>query len=343
MNIAFTICSNNYLAQAKVLRNSINKYGENFKFVIGLCDEKSDEIDYSSFQCEIVEMKDIGIKNFDDLWMKYDIIEFNTSVKASFFKYLLSKNPNTEFIYYFDPDIEILDQLSILNAEFENNVDILLTPHILSSIPLDGYKPVENTFLNFGIYNLGFIGLRGYSENAKNLLDWWEERLLSLCYNQPEKGLFVDQIWMNFSPIFFKKVKVLNKMGYNAAPWNLHERIGLIAAENNKYLMPDNSPLVFYHFSNFKYKNPETLAKYYDRYSLENSNSLKKLYQNYYQKIIENDIERISKIDCKYVILKNDLPKKSKSFYEILKSNFNNLLKIIYYKIRYNYNYEPKL
>ena len=107
--------------------------------------------------------------------------------------------------------------------------------------------------------------------------------------------------------------------------------------------MPDNSPLVFYHFSNFKYKNPETLAKYYDRYSLENSDSLKKLYQNYHQKIIENDIERISKIDCKYVILKNSLPKKNKSFPEILKSSFNNLLKIIYYKIRYNYNYEPKL
>lgn len=307
MNIAFTICSNNYLAQAKVLIESLLKNSTNLKLYIGLCDEKNDAIDYNQFPCEIIEIKNIGIEDFDSLWEKYNIIELNTSVKASLFKYLIKQNPEANFIYYFDPDIELFNSLEYLNQEFEVHYDILLTPHILTSIPLDSKIPTENTFLNFGLYNLGFLGVRCNSLITKKFLDWWEERLLNIGYDRVCQGLFVDQLWINLIPIYFEKTKILIKKGYNFAPWNLHERINFNKNDKNEYVMDDNSKLVFYHFSNYKFSKPDVLASYYDRFTLEDSNILYNFYKIYLNKLLKNNIEEISKVECVYVAKRNIL------------------------------------
>ena len=47
--IAFTICSNNYLAQAKTLGDSFLEFHPDWKFIIGLCDEFDSSFDYSAF------------------------------------------------------------------------------------------------------------------------------------------------------------------------------------------------------------------------------------------------------------------------------------------------------
>jgi hypothetical protein len=45
--IIFTLCSNNYLAQAKTLGDSVKKFNPDVLFVIGLVDKLHPEIDYS--------------------------------------------------------------------------------------------------------------------------------------------------------------------------------------------------------------------------------------------------------------------------------------------------------
>ena len=85
MKIAFTICSNNYLAQAKILCDSLLENNPNYKVVIGLCDELSDSIDYSFFNnIEIINVSKIDIFCFEEIIKKYNIIELNTSIKPSF-------------------------------------------------------------------------------------------------------------------------------------------------------------------------------------------------------------------------------------------------------------------
>ncbi len=68
MKIAFTLCSNNYLAQAKTLGDSLLKYNPDYKFFIGLVDRLSDQINYSKdIGHEIITAEDIGIPDFDEL------------------------------------------------------------------------------------------------------------------------------------------------------------------------------------------------------------------------------------------------------------------------------------
>jgi hypothetical protein len=305
MKIAFTLCSNNYLAQAKILGDSLLDHNPEYQLIIGLVDRKSDEVDYDFFlPHQILPIAEIGIAGFDDIWRKFDIIELNTAVKPSFFKYLFQKYNTPDFLFYFDPDIMILDSLAGLEEEFKV-ADVLLTPHIMSPIPLDGSWPYENSFLNYGVFNLGFLGLAGHSEITNKLLNWWEERTLTMGFSNVENGIFVDQLWINFAPIYYERVKILKHFGYNAAPWNLHER--QVYENANGFVMQDQSSLVFFHFSSYNYKKPEELSKHYFRYNFSNCPGLVPLYKHYHELLIKNNIASLSNIPCYYVTERNKL------------------------------------
>lgn len=321
MKIAFTICSNNYLAQAKILGDSLLEKNPDYKFIIGLCDILSDNIDYSFFgNFEVIPVEQIKIYCFDEIIEKYDIIELNTSIKPSFFKYLINTYKNVEKIIYFDPDIQIFNNLSLVEKYLENN-DILITPHILHTLPIDDLSPSENLFLNFGIYNLGFIALNAKSQNTLDLLNWWEEKTLKIGFNRVSEGLFVDQLWINLAPIFFNNVKVLKEYGFNVAPWNLHER-NLINKNDNEYIMKDSSKLIFYHFSSYNYTKPELFSKFYNRYNtVELSNEIFELYNQYNQKLIINKIAFFSEIKCHYIKKVEEKLVKKKNLYKVVLNN----------------------
>ena len=92
MNTIFTICSNNYLAQAKTLGDSVLKYHPNHNFTIVLCDKLSQEIDYSAFtNFNIIEAHNIGIDNFEYMTKNYNIVELNTAIKPFVFDFLFSR------------------------------------------------------------------------------------------------------------------------------------------------------------------------------------------------------------------------------------------------------------
>lgn len=336
MNIIFTICSNNYLAQAKILIDSASEFSPTSILVIGLVDERSSQIDYDIFlPAVIVPIAELEFKNKLDLYAKYNIVELNTCVKASYFKYLSHRFPQVKKIIYFDPDIKIFSSLEFMLLELDT-AEIILTPHILTAILPDEFEPQENIFLNYGLYNLGFLGLRTHTKNVNTFLDWWEERILHNGFANVAQGFFVDQLPVNFVPIFFKNVNILRAFGYNMAPWNLHERV-IVEETDDNLLINDGSPLYFYHFSAYDYKKPDQLCKdYYTRFNFKKRPDLVKIYADYKKELFNNGVERYEKIPC--AILKsavvqpvlnssdNMLKRFAKQFvppiYYILKSRF---------------------
>lgn len=323
MKIIFTICSNNYLAQAKTLGDNVLKYNPDYKFVICLCDKKSPKVDYSVYQqFEIIEAHDIGIKNFKKMASQYNIIELNTSIKPFVFDYLFNTHDDAELIIYFDPDTCVFDKLTSIENELKDN-SILLTPHIYTPIEFDGYNPTENTFTQHGIYNLGFLALKR-SEDAEELLNWWMRRLEVNCYIRTNQGIFVDQLPMNFASIFFNKVKISENWGLNMAPWNLHER--MLTLKNDKFFVNDKFPLIFYHFSNYNPNNPKVVATYYNRISFEDNKILKQAYDKYKNEILTNNYNELSKIKCFY---SKHTPKPRKD------ANYSTLRKIMNYLKKY--------
>lgn len=301
MKIVFTICSNNYLAQAKALGDSLKKTNPDYNFFIGLVDQYSTEIDYEKeIGYTIIPSHEIGIPDFDSLWKKYNIIELNTCVKPFFLEYFTENYSDLTYLMYFDPDTFIFGNLSSIENELQDHQEIILTPHVTTPIPLDGKMPNEQTFLNYGTYNLGFIGIKKPKNNLP-FFKWWGERTYTIGYDKVAEGLFVDQLWMNLTPIFFENALVSKNPGLNMGPWNLHERN--ISEKQDHTLMVNNIyPLIFYHFSNYKYNKPNILASYYNRFTFDDRKDLVSLYQEYRAILVKNNIEKLSIIKCYYVI-----------------------------------------
>jgi hypothetical protein len=105
------------------------------------------------------------------------------------------------------------------------------------------------------------------------------------------------------------------EMGYNAAPWNLHER-GHIKQDGNDYLMPDGTRLVFYHFSSYKYNQPDKIGRQYNRFHFKDFPELEPLYRKYHQLLLDNGIEQISLLSCYYVTRREELGRAGKNHKE---------------------------
>jgi len=291
----FTICSNNYLAQATVLGNSLKQFHPTASFLIILVDEKNDSINYQAIPFEILPVATIepGLR---ELLIKYDIIELNTCVKPRVVEYLFQER-DADTVVYLDPDIQLFEKLTELESALQKHL-IILTPHIYTPIPIDDKKPSENTFLNYGLYNLGFIALRNGNETMR-FVSWWKEHTYKQGFFNVKDGLFVDQLPINLVPLFFKEVYILQHFGYNMAPWNLHERY--LTQQGDQYLINDKDRLKFFHFSSFRFDGNELPLHHYDRFRLKDRPDLHAIYGAYNQALKTAGYTFYAGFPCIYV------------------------------------------
>lgn len=299
MKIAFTICSNNYLGQAISWLESIENSNPDYTSFIVLVDKIINAEKYikSSLKNKIIEVDNINIDNINYMVNNYNIIELNTAIKPYCFQYFFSKyNPIS--VLYFDPDIIVFNNLSYIdNKLFE--YDCILTPHFL--VPNIRNVLAENKILNYGLYNLGFIGIKN-NDNGNGIINWWASKLATMCIMDTANGFYVDQLWINLVPIYFSNVYISKNSALNVAYWNLNER--KLSFENNSWLV-DNNPLIFFHFSSFKINQSDFLAKSFKFDLFNNSNDLKKLAQSYNEILLGNKFVDFSEIKCVYGLKKN--------------------------------------
>lgn len=304
MNIAFTLCSMNYLAQAKTLFGSLKKTNPEWRFFIGLVDKNNNRIDPEFLQCDIIEVDQLGIDDFDGMVKKYSIIELLTSVKPFYFSWFFDNYFDAENVVYFDPDIMIFQPLDRLEKSLQQ-YDIILTPHFTTPIN-DNFLPTELHVMQTGVYNLGFIALKR-SANVFNMLQWWKTRLKDKCFIDLSRGLFVDQVWANLMPACFEKVLIEKYAGYNVAHWNLHERHITVMSE--KYYVND-VPLVFFHFSHYSPAHPGSIAAHHNRFNFETRPDIKGLFELYKNELVRNKYFQLIQVPCFY--LNNEKKKKRK-------------------------------
>lgn len=288
MNVVFTLCSNNYLGQAIVLGKSFLKFHPENSFVIGLVDKLDSSLDYAALSpIEILPFDQLGYKQFDQMLTNYDIIEFNTAVKPFYFEYFFANKYDK--VIYLDPDTAVFSPLSELFVLLDSN-DILLTPHTLT--PNHAFDSKWQKTQNLvGMYNFGFLAL-AKSNNTAELLKWWKYKLETECRMWPAEGLFVDQIWGNYFPIFFDKSYVIKDPGYNMAYWNFGERA--LSTKDGVY-WANESLLKFFHFSNIKFNQKNVISGYSD-FTFEERPDLVNIYQWYFAELEANNYTTYKKL-----------------------------------------------
>jgi glycosyltransferase involved in cell wall biosynthesis len=239
-----------------------------------LCDGLDQGYDPASEAWEVVPVDKLSVPTFNDMKVRYDVMELNTAVKPFAFTYFFKRG--FDAVFYCDPDLYFLTRLEECFAAFEAGQDAVVTPHITAPI-LDDKSPGDIDMLRVGVYNLGFLALRrGPASEA--YAAWWGEKLRTGAVANLAEGLFTDQKWCNFLPSFIAKTAILHHPGYNVAYWNLmHRRI----SHGPRGWEANGQPLRFAHFSGASFTDHGAFSKHQNRYTRATMGPLGGLYDIY--------------------------------------------------------------
>lgn len=308
MEAVFTIVAKNYIPLANILGDSIRLQHPNLPFFIVVADTADGLIEFSQQRYTIIASEGMSISNLTEMAFKYNVTEFCTALKPFAFQYLFKRG--YEKVIYFDPDIYVFSSLNKIFGSLDVS-SMVLTPHYQT--PEIRYTGVfrEGNILFAGIFNLGFCGLRS-SGNGMKIAEWWCDRLKDFCFADRTDGLHVDQKWADFIPVMFPDVHIERGLGHNIAIWNWHER--KVSFHDNTYwvsnriLGGEEEPVIFYHYSNYKFKSahdykqfvPVYLAKYKDINSIS---------QFYADLLVKEDISKqLSKLRYSFATFDNNTP-----------------------------------
>lgn len=244
----FTSAAVNYLPKVRILCRSVKRHHPEATVHLALADlhpawlgTRGEPFDH------ILDIGELEIPNWRAWSFTHNIVELSTAIKPFVLRHLL-RQPGTGTVLYFDPDMVLFSRVDDILATL-HGANVALTPHqVRPERTLDAILDNEVASLKHGIFNLGFIGVRNTDE-GRRFTDWWADRVYRLCRAEVENGLFTDQKWINFAPVFFDGVAILKSARHNVATWNLTTRRVMGSFESGFEV--DGEPLSFYHFTGF--------------------------------------------------------------------------------------------
>ena len=246
--IAYTCAAVNYLPKVRKLFASIRAYHPEFELVLALADELPSVVALNEPTIDrVLTSYDFGIRDVRQWIFFHDVVELSTAIKPFALQTLLAEE-GVARVVYFDPDMILFSRIDDILEELDTN-NIALTPHqVVPELTVEAIRDNEIGSLKHGVFNLGFIAVSNTNE-SKRFADWWADRLYHFCVADVANGLFTDQKWINFAPIYFEGVHILKSPRFNVATWNLTTR--KITGDLDNGLAVNGEPLGFYHFTGF--------------------------------------------------------------------------------------------
>ena len=309
MNAVFTIVAKNYLPLAFAQAETLRKFHPDINYSILLADS-DDGLDLDGIPYNIRKLEVLNIDGLEALEFKYNLTEFCTAVKPFYIDYLFRQSFTK--VMYLDPDVCVFSSLGPVFNELDHS-SIVLTPHFIT--PEINYTGTisESLLLHVGVFNCGFIAVSA-SEKGKHFVDWWEDRLYNMAYQDKIESLHTDQKWIDLVPAFYgKEAHISHDIGRNMAFWNLHER-KLIYNGNGTHQVENRfsnswSPLMLFHFAGYDINNPETvLHKNHSEYRMNDFPELKPLFIWYRELLIRNGFNDYISLSYKFNKFDNGSP-----------------------------------
>ena len=295
----FTICAANYIAFARVLMRGIARHHPDAARYVILVDEHA--ADFSGGDFEVVRARELELPEFESFCFRYDVTELCTAIKPYAILELFKRN--FDGCIYLDPDVAVFGALDEALAALAGDGQAALTPHRLTPGTGAGW-PQDRDLLKVGAYNLGFLAVRRTAQVVA-IVRWWAKRLERECLIAFEKGLFVDQKWIDLWPSFCANTAILRHPGYNVAYWNLGER--KVERSEHGYLV-NGAPLVFFHFSGVMPHRRDMLSRFHGSFTARNIGDADLLLQSYLTELFGSGHAQLERIACSYSVFENGVP-----------------------------------
>jgi hypothetical protein len=261
-----TIITKSYLPYARTLAGSLARYNPNVNLYVLLADKVDNYFNPSLEAFKFIYLEDLSDpKIIEQMCFYYTPFELCCGLRGLLHEYMLEKTDVQKWLFL-DSDIMVCNSLTVIFNQLENS-SILLTPHVSTSATDNNYADpdCEITYLKSGLYNAGFLGLRR-TDTSRKFISWFKNRLKSFSFHDYaskdyiSRGLFVDQLWLNLVPLYFKEVEFCLEPGANLGHWNIFER--LFDKDSLGNITVDGKPLLFVHFSGWDIQNIDKVSKY---------------------------------------------------------------------------------
>jgi hypothetical protein len=251
---AGAIVTADYLPWARVTASSFADHNPGRRFAVVIVDEPDMSQLRAEDRFELLRPANLGIDDRELAWMRliYNGLELCCALKPWLLKLLLADAPAA---LYLDSDLLVFDSLRQA-AELATRAGVVVSPHALEPRIEDGLMPGDDSLLQVGQFNAGFIAV---GRTGIPFLDWWAQRLARGCtsWDPSVPRRFLDQRWLDLVLNYFP-FAVHRDRGANVARWNLAQR--RLEMAGDRYTV-DGEPLRFFHFSGFDPGEPAVLSR----------------------------------------------------------------------------------
>ena len=236
-----TLFDRNYLFKGLALHASLQRHCQAFTLHILCMDALTMEV---LERLQLPNVRLIALDHFEDEALRQAKTgrtagEYCWTCTPSLPLYVFEHNPEISLVTYLDADLLFFSDPTPIYDEFGDN-----------SIVIVEHRFVERLkhLVSNGIYNVEWVSFRR-DESGMECLRWWRDRCNEWCYNRLEDGKLGDQKYLDDWIERFSGVHVLQHVGAGVAPWNFgNYRI----TERGGQIYIDDSPLIFYHFHQFR-------------------------------------------------------------------------------------------
>ena len=299
--LACTIVTKSHLAYARTLAKTLRQHNPGSKLYVLLADRFQECFDPAKEPFELVMLSDLKHPEaIEHMCFYYRPFELCCALRGLLHEYMM-KEVNAPKWFFFDADIMIFSSLESIWRQLDA-ASILLCSHFTKPVPDQYVEQYEIDVLRLGLFNGGVIGLRQTRE-ACQFIEWFKKRLKCYAFQKPSQGQYVDQLWLNFVPIFFKDVEIIVHPGANLAYWNIHERS--LEKRSDGQIQVNGHPLLFIHFSGWQIKRPEVFSKWAAMDERNIHHSIAQLGKKYRDLLVENGHETYRKYSCAFSYFKN--------------------------------------
>jgi hypothetical protein len=167
-------------------------------------------------------------------------LEYYFTCTPAWMLFVLAREGDAEWVTYLDGDLYFFDSPEPIYRELDGAA-IAIIPH--------RFAPNLDKLRRYGTYNVGWVGVRNEADGTA-VIQWWRERCIEWCHDYVDGGRFADQGYLNSFARLFPRVKSIENVGANLAPWNIGNY--QIDFRQGKVVIDAVHPLVFFHFQGLR-------------------------------------------------------------------------------------------
>jgi hypothetical protein len=252
---ACTAVAGNYVAMARVLRDSFRRFHPEIPFHVLLAGRKEEAGLLGGESAGVVGLHDLRIPGLWKMLLRYERKQLMGAVKPALLRFLLEQG--YESVLFLDADLQVTATLEPL-LEVVASHSLTLTPHVGPAFALTGSPADAKLLLLAGVNNTGVVGVTN-REESRHFLGWWEGRLRTHCWEAVRQGFHFDQRWADLAMGFVEDLHLLRDPGVNVAYWNLSQ---VEVRQTPEGWTAAGVPLRLFHFSGYSPSQPELVTRY---------------------------------------------------------------------------------